>query len=169
MFLKRLDIGRASDRELAVGLFCEEADYALRNFGTLPSPQGALRALNAFADDTPPEDRLLFAACERDEALALVLVERHFPDRTLATIGLLLVRPGHRHKHIGTQVIDRLSRQAKSWDGIKTWQLSVVQSNTTGLYFWERCGFHVMRERVFIPGLIAPAAVLQRPVHWRGR
>lgn len=144
MFLRRLNLTEAADRAIATGLFLACPGYELSTFGRLPSADTALPLEGRFPPFTVPEHRLTLAAFDRDQPVALVQIALHLPAADQAAVLLLLVPPDRRKHHVGCEVMERLSRQARRWPGIQHWYLTVMEDNTAGLAFWRHCGFRTL-------------------------
>jgi len=175
MFLRRLNLDTATDRAVASELFLATPSYELDTYGRLPSADTAQALSQRFPEDCLPENRLTLAAFDHDQPIGLAQIALHAPERDSAALLLLLVPTHLQHRHIGCEIVERLSRQARRWDGISRWYISVMESNTGGLAFWRHCGFRTtshalawegMNDRVSLMG----RAIKARPAcqHHRG-
>lgn len=167
MFLRRLNLSLPADRAIASELFLACAGYEVQSFGRLPSAEDGAHLLERFPDSCPPEHRLSFAAYRRNEPLALIQVALHKPVAEAATVLLLLVRPDEQRQHTGCEIVERLSRQARSWPGIARWELSVLETNLAGLAFWRHCGFKSFEIGVTHPEFQAGMRWMRRPIKGR--
>nr|WP_316640648.1 GNAT family N-acetyltransferase [uncultured Roseateles sp.] len=165
MFFKRLSADKAEDLSLATKFMCASPGYKLQTFGRLPSDSEGRALLCGFPPECAPQDRLVFAAQEKSGAvLGLVQIARAHPLPHQAHIGLLLVCQGQRRRHLGCQMMEHLSRQARRWEGITHWQLSLLDSNSEGLHFWRHCGFHTVAQGCRSAELVDSGCIMERAV-----
>ncbi len=167
MFLRRLNLSLPADRAIATELFLASAGYEVQSFGRLPSAEDGDQLHDRFPDACPAEDRLSFVAYRRNEPLALIQVALHRPVPDAATLLLLLVRPGEQRQHVGCEIVERLSRQARNWPGIARWELGVLETNLAGLAFWRHCGFKSFEIGVAHPEFKAGMRWMRRPIKGR--
>lgn len=167
MFLRRLRLDQASDRAIAERVFLAAPEYELDTFGRLPSGNMAQPLEERFPPSCAPEHRLTFVAFDHDVPIGLAQIALHLPYADHAALLLLLVPPAHRHHHVGCEMVERLSRQARRWPGIRTWYLSVTEANAAGQAFWRHCGFRTIRTGVMLEGLSHPVLTMVRPVKAR--
>jgi hypothetical protein len=164
MYLRRLDLTQASDLAVAAGLFLQTPAYAFDSFARLPTAAQAARISEAFPSETPPENRLSFAACRHDQAIALAQVALHHPSPDCAALLLLLVPPAQQREHVGCEFVERLSRQARRWPGITRWVLAVGDHNGAGLALWRHCGFRSMAMGLHLHGFAGGFIRMERPI-----
>ena len=167
MYLKRLDLDATHDRAVADALFLGSPDYELETFGRLPNTEMAQPISGRFPEHCPPEHRLTFAAFDHDEPIGFAQVALHTPVSSSASLLLLLVPRHGRRQHIGCEIVERLSRQARRWPGIANWQIAVVDTNREGLAFWRHCGFRSTNTGVPTPGFPHRLITLVRSVKGR--
>lgn len=167
MFLRRLNLTQAADRALAQRVFLATPEYELDAFGRLPSGETVQPLEERFPDSCPPEHRLTFVAFDHDEPIGLAQVALHLPQADTAVIMLLVVPSALRKQHVGCEIVERLSRQARRWPGIRSWSLSVTESNAPGQAFWRHCGFHTVRTGIALEGFSHRLITMARPVKAR--
>lgn len=123
-------------------------DYSLLHHG---HPFGPSAARDEF-DDLPPgatgAEKFVHGLVGHDEPegrlIAAVESVRHYPDPSTWWLGLLLVRPDHRNRGVGSwcsRWFEDLVRNA----GAQAIALCVVDANPGGLAFWRRQGFELDR------------------------
>lgn len=167
MFLRRLDLNDARDRDVAHELFLAAPDYELDTFGRLPS-EGMQQPVEArFPADCAPEHRLTFAAFDHDQPIGLAQIALHMPRTDTAALLLLIVPTRQRRQHTACEMVERLSRQARRWAGISQWYLTVTESNPGGLAFWRHCGFRTTRPALTVEGIASRVVLMERPVKGR--
>ncbi|MDE2367952.1 MAG: GNAT family N-acetyltransferase [Burkholderiales bacterium] len=167
MFLKSLNPADVKDVALAVRLYCEDPSYSLQTFGRLPDTESSAEIIRACPVGCLPEDRLAFAAFDKADPVALLRVLRRWPEPEIATIGLLLVSPRDRRRHLGCQIVEQLSRKARNWAGIRRWRIVVLEVNQSALQFWRHLGFDVVREGQSKPDLKSTLTVMEREIKHR--
>jgi len=167
MFLRRLRLDLAPDREIANRVFLGAPEYELETFGRLPSGDMEQPLEGRFPDACAPEHRLTFVAFDREEPIGLAQVALHLPYADGATMLLLLVPSALRQQHVGCEMVERLSRQARRWPGIRNWYLSVTETNAAGQAFWRHCGFRTVRTGVPLEGVTHRVLTMVRPVKGR--
>jgi len=96
--------------------------------------------------------------------LGLAQVARAYPQSHLAHIGLLMIKQDQRRQHLGCRMVEHLSRQARHWEGVTHWQLSLLNSNAAGLEFWRHCGFHTVAQGCRSAALLDRGCVMERPI-----
>jgi N-acetylglutamate synthase-like GNAT family acetyltransferase len=167
MFLRRLNPDAASDRQIAANLFLSTPDYELRNFGRLPSADTSEPLWMRFPPECEPEHRHTIAAFDRDRPVGLVQVGRQVPTSDCAALLLLLVPGPLQHQHVGCEIVERLSRQARRWPGISNWYVTVTESNTGALGFWRHCGFRTKTQGLVCEGVADRLTLMTRPIKGR--
>lgn len=167
MFLRRLHLDDAADRQIASDLFLSSPGYEIDTFGRLPSADMAQPLEARFPPACAPEHRLTFAAFDHERPIGLAQIALHLPVADTAAWLLLLVPAPLRTQHIGCEIVERISRQARRWPGIANWYLSVGADNTAGLAFWRHCGFRTQATGVMAPGLAHPMSTMTRTVKAR--
>lgn len=167
MFLRRLQLDHGPDRDIARRVFLAAPGYELDTFGRLPSTEMAQPLEERFPDACAPEHRLTFVAFDHDEPIGLAQIAQHLPYADSATLLLMLVPPARRQQHVGCEMLERLSRQARRWPGIRNWYLSVTETNAAGQAFWRHCGFHTVRTGVVLEGMAHRVLTMVRPVKAR--
>lgn len=167
MFLRRLNLTQAADQALAQRVFLATPEYELDAFGRLPSGDTLQPLQSRFPDSCAPEHRLTFVAFNHEEPIGLAQVALHLPQADTAAITLLAVPSALRKQHIGCEMVERLSRQARRWPGIRTWVLSVTETNAPGQAFWRHCGFHTLRTSIALEGFAHRLITMSRPVKSR--
>lgn len=167
MFLRRLNLAEARDQTIATDLFLASPGYEFDTFGRLPSGDMTTPLDLRFPPTTAPEHRLTLAAFDRDQPVSLIQIALHMPTDDCAAILLLLVPPAGRRQHIGCEVVERLSRQARRWPGIHNWYLCVTRNNAAGLAFWRHCGFRTSSVGHAVPDIGEPLHVMRRAVKLR--
>jgi hypothetical protein len=167
MYLRRLDLASSSDQEIAAKLFLDSPDFELEAFSRLPSSQMTDPLSGRFPEASAPEHRLTMAAFEGDDPIALVQIARNFPDESSAAILMLVVPHRLRRHHVGCEIVERLSKQARRWPGISRWYITVVESNVKALSFWRHCGFRTTSSQLGCKGFADTVAVMVRPIKAR--
>jgi ribosomal protein S18 acetylase RimI-like enzyme len=167
MFLRRLNLGTERDRAIASELLLASPRYELETFGRLPSAATVDELPWRFPADCAPQHRLLFAAFDREHAVGLAQIALHTPDAVSAAVLMLLVAPAWQKRHVGCEMVERLSRQARRWPGISSWYLGVLESNTGGQAFWRHCGFRTTCQGLAVQGLADKLNLMDRPIKAR--
>ena len=153
MFLRKLDLGKVADQSIAADVLLRSPGYMLSSYGMLPSVEACVDLARSFPPDCAEQDRLCFAAFIKDSPVALAQVGQHWPSRRQASILLLTVAESEHRGHLGCEVVERLSKQARRWEGIESWYLSVLDNSPAALNFWRHCGFHTVALDIEAPGM----------------
>lgn len=164
MNLRRMNATEVIDRALVDDILGESAGYNLQTYGALPSAQEAGAFFDAFPDECESGDRLIFAICSKGEVIGLAKIARAYPEPDTALLGLLLIRPAHRRRHVGCQIVEQLSHKARTWTGIHRWQLGVLETNEEAIHFWRHCGFRTLAADCVKPGLQSRGHVMERKI-----
>lgn len=167
MFLRRLDLQAAADQAIAAEVLLQSPGYMLSSYAMLPSAEACVQLAQSFPAECAPEDRLCFAAFDKDRPVALVQVGRRWPTSRKAAILLMSVPESQHRRHTGCEVVERLSKQARRWEGIDTWYLSVLDNNPAARGFWRHCGFHSVALDVQAPGMPDLMTNMQRAIKGR--
>jgi hypothetical protein len=72
-----------------------------------------------------------------------------------------------QHQHIGCEIVERLSKQARRWPDISSWYVTVMDSNAHALAFWRHCGFRTKTQGLVCNGFAQTVTLLTRPVKAR--
>lgn len=129
MFLRRLHLTDPLDRHVAMSLFLAAPDFEMSAFGRLPTQELEVPLEERFPEECAPEHRLTFAAFEREQPIGLAQIGLHMPTADSATLLLLLVPGACRRQHLGCEIVERISKQARRWPGIGRWYLNVAEAN----------------------------------------
>jgi hypothetical protein len=167
VYLRRLNLENSLDHDIAAGLFLATPGYELDTFGRLPSADMAQPLAHRFPETTAPEHRLTIAAFDHNQPIGLAQIALHVPTKDGAGLLLLIVPTHLRKRHIGCEIVERLSRQARRWPGISNWYLNVVENNPGGLAFWRHCGFRSVDVGTAVPGFSHRLITLTRPIKGR--
>lgn len=167
MFLRRLNPDSDADRGIASELFLSNPDYELQHFGRLPSHDMAEPLWQRFPEECAPEHRLTLMAFDHDKAIGLVQIALHAPTPDCAALLLMMVSRPFQQQHIGCEIIERLSKQARRWPGISNWYVTVMDSNDRALAFWRHCGFRTRTQGLVCEGFAESVTLLTRPVKAR--
>lgn len=167
MFLRRLNLAERADEAVALRLYLGSPEYELDNFGALPSAATTEPLAVRFPPNCAPEHRLTLAAFDHQQPIGLVQVALHFPTADTASLLLLLVPSASRKQHVGCEIVERLSRQARRWPGIQQWYLSVADNNPAGLAFWRHCGFRTVATGLTAPGFAHHLTGMNRTIKAR--
>jgi len=167
MFLRRLNLDSAADHEIASEIFLRVPDYELDTFGRLPSVDMNQPIEGRFPQDCAAEHRLTIAAFDHEQPIGLAQIALHMPSPESAALLLLVVPAPLRKQHIGCEIVERLSRQARRWPGISNWYLSVSETNPGGLAFWRHCGFRTVHSGMTVPGFAHRLSSMTRTIKSR--
>ncbi len=134
------------DSEALQGLYDKCHDFNLLVEGI---PFGEDTAQMTF-QDLPPgkslEDKFLWGIFNRaQELVGLLDVVRGYPDAATWWIGLLLLAPEVRTRHIGGKVVRGFVDFVKKNGGCAV-MLGVVEENKNAYCFWESMGFEFLRQ-----------------------
>ena len=152
MRLKLLGPQLDVDRQAIINLCFEMADYTLSHSGSLPTREDAEGLISNLPGLCSPENYMLFSVNEKHEIIGLMRVFRAWPTSEVAVIGLIYIISKYRRMNLGGLAVQHLRRLARSWSGITTFKLSVLDSNDTALHFWRSCGFKEISRGDRIPG-----------------
>jgi len=127
----------------AVQLLLEsEPGYSERVTGYPPGPSDGLSLLIGRPEGVPDEDKIVLGGWWKGSSLVSVVdVLRHWPTDDTAHIGLLLVDRRRQGEGLGRRTLTALYAQARTWDRVHRWRISVVRTNDHVLPFWHRMGY----------------------------
>jgi GNAT superfamily N-acetyltransferase len=167
MFLRRLNLDLDADRSVASEIFLSNPSYELENYGRLPTHDMVEPLWRRFPEGCSPEHRLTFAAYERDQPRGLAQIALHTPTPDCAALLLLVVPQQFQQRHVGCEIVERLSKQARRWSDISSWYVTVVESNTGALAFWRHCGFRTKAQGVACNGFADRLTLMTRLIKAR--
>lgn len=167
VYLRRLNLDSPADHDIAASLFLATPGYELDTFGRLPSADMVSPLAQRFPETTAPEHRLTVVAFDHNQPIGLAQIALHVPTKNCAGLLLLLVPAHLRKRHIGCEIVERLSKQARRWPGISNWYLSVAENNPGGLAFWRHCGFRSINSGNTVPGFSHRLITLTRSIKGR--
>lgn len=167
MFLRRLNPREAIDVQMGARFFCNSPQYMEETFGRAPTEEDGRRFVTDVPAGCASEDVFVFAAFEKSSLLGMMQIQRHFVRRDLASIGLLLVDPAMRRRHIGCRMLAQLSRQARNWPEVARFCVTVLEINTAGLAFWRHAGFVPVARGVVEPPYRSRVTIMERLIRQR--
>lgn len=126
-------------------LFERCPDYAMLVEGEGVSPSAAQDTFEAFPPGKSLDDKFLYGVFSPQEELCCVLEGMHdYPEAGVWWIGLLLIDPAVRRHGLGQRLVQLFCEQVRSKKGNAV-MLGVVEENQSGLNFWNRQGFKLVR------------------------
>lgn len=124
------------------------ADAFLLMWGRLPGPGEA----EALLSDAPPgrsaaDKYLVGIFAQATDLVGVLELVPGYPGEGDWWIGLVLLRPDHRGRGLGLEVVEEVARWIVAEGGCSVW-LCVQEQNPRARVFWQRMGFEeVRRER----------------------
>lgn len=131
----------------ALQMLCERcADYTRIVEGKDVSSTAAQEIMQ----DAPPgrslADKFLYGVFDRQGGLVGVLEGmRHYPEKGIWWIGLLMLAPEARGCGIGRKVVQSFFEYVHSEQGAAV-MLGVVEENKSAYRFWQQMGFELVRQ-----------------------
>lgn len=121
-------------------------EFALLTDGLAPSPTAAREEFDAVPEGKTTQDKYIFGLFDPYNIL-LGMIEsiRYYPDNKTWWIGLMMLAPEQRGKGLGADFYKAFERWV-SVQGVQQISLSVVEANKSGLQFWKKMGFEVIRK-----------------------
>jgi len=162
MNLRHLIRSNEEDLALAESIVLEAADYRLQTYGQFPGAADGDSLFSCFPAECAEDDRFLFAVVDHKTSVGLLQVARGYPTPDIAHIGLLLLRPQQRHRHIGCQAVEQLAHKLRTWKDVTHMQLGVLTSNTAAIRFWQHCGFVTTASECRETGFLSSGNVMVR-------
>jgi GNAT superfamily N-acetyltransferase len=100
--------------------------------------------------DLPPgkdiSDKQVLGIYDKSENLIGVLdAVRHYPQKNICFIGLLMIRPEFRGKGAGRVILNSFTSHVQT-QGFQALMLAVVEENQSALRFWQACGFEIFEK-----------------------
>ena len=123
------------------------ADYNLLIEGVAPS---ALHVDDFFVSLPPgshPSDKFTLGFYVSNGIVGIAEVVRGWNAPHKAIIGLLLLTPAARGGGRGRFALDAIETLARSWTGVTTLRIAVIDNNSAAFAFWRRMGFSETGER----------------------
>lgn len=134
------------DAEVLQRLYEQCTEFALLTDGLTPSPTAAREEFAALPVGKTIQDKYIFGLFNL-HYLLLGMIEsiRHYPNNQTWWIGLMMLAPEQRGKGLGVDFY----RAFEGWvlaQGVLQISLAVVEANESGLQFWRKMGFEVIRK-----------------------
>lgn len=133
--------------------------YAME--GSQPTEESVRRDRKALPPRCIPDQKSFVALWKNDQPVAVLdLVEGYPRERTLF-VGLCMVEKTMQGQGVGTCVVDALVQAAED-AGMDNIRLACLKENTAGHCFWEKMGFHNIRESETFGENPRPVWILER-------
>lgn len=167
MYLQQLQESSPTDLSVVSQLLMACTDFRLLTFGDFAQPSDARGLFTGFPPECPPQDRFVWAIHAQSQFLGLLQVARHYPNPHTAHIGLLLLTPSQRGRHLGCQAVEHLTQKLRAWRDVKSIQLGVIAGNAQAIRFWQHCGFQTIASDCAGAGMAALGNIMERPIKAR--
>ena len=133
------------DADVLQALYQQCADFALLTNGVPFSPTAAREEFEDVPEGKTPEDVHVFGLFDASNVIAGAIVAvRHYPDAQTWWIGLMLLAPDKRGQGLGADFCRAFERWVFA-QGDSQLSLCVIEANVSGLRFWQKMGFQLVR------------------------
>ena len=141
--VKRLTL---EDSEVLQKLYEQCTEFALLTDGLAPSPTAAREEFDAVPEGKTTQDKYIFGLFDPNDVLVGMIESiRYYPDNQTWWLGLMMLAPKRRGKGLGSDFYRAFERWVSA-QGVPQISLSVVEANESGLQFWKKMGFEVIRK-----------------------
>lgn len=137
--------------------------YSLIVSGRLPNEADVEEILIDRPPGKDAADKFVFGVNADGEMVGCVDLIRGYPDAATAFIGLLLLMETHQGQGFGRQVLQMIEQIAPDWACTRL-RIAVIVTNIAALNFWKKHGFAETGIRKQVPGYIADAIVMEKPL-----
>ena len=134
------------DAEVLQQLYEQCTEFALLTDGQPPLPTAAREEFDAVPEGKTTQDKYIFGLFDPDDILVGMIESiRYYPDNETWWLGLMMLAPEQRGQGLGSEFYRAFERWVSS-QGVPRISLSVVEANESGLQFWKKMGFEVIRK-----------------------
>jgi RimJ/RimL family protein N-acetyltransferase len=134
------------DAEVLQQLYEQCTEFALLTDGQPPLPAAAREEFDAVPKGKTTQDKYIFGLFDPDDILVGMIESiRYYPDNETWWLGLMMLTPEQRGQGLGSEFYRAFERWVSS-QGVPRISLSVVEANESGLQFWKKMGFEVIRK-----------------------
>ena len=134
------------DAEVLQQLYEQCTKFALFTDGQSPLPTAAREEFDAVPEGKTTQDKYIFGLFDPDDILVGMIESiRYYPDDETWWLGLMMLAPEQRRKGLGSEFYRAFERWVLS-QGVPRIFLSVIEANDSGLQFWKKMGFEVIRK-----------------------
>lgn len=116
-------------------------EFSLLVEGALPQADAGQNILTALPPGKEANDKYVFGVYDGPILIAVIDLIRNYPRDREWYIGLLMIDPQYRAKHLGTTLTNWILNVVSEHGGHQV-KLGVVKDNTAGLAFWKKMGFN---------------------------
>lgn len=123
------------------------ADYNLLIEGVAPSALHVDDFFTSLPPGSHPSDKFKLGFYDSNGIAGIAEVVRGWNAPHKAIIGLLLLTPSARGGGLGRFALETIETLARSWAGVTTLRIAVIDNNSAAFAFWRRMGFIETGER----------------------
>jgi len=134
------------DAEVLQQLYEQCTEFAILTDGQPSLPTAAREEFDAVPEGKTTQDKYIFGLFDPDDILVGMIESiRYYPDQETWWLGLMMLAPEQRGKGLGSEFY-RAFELWVSGKGVSRISLSVIEANESGLQFWKKMGFEVIRK-----------------------
>ena len=134
------------DAEVLQQLYEQCTEFALLTDGQPPLPTTAREEFDVVPEGKTTQDKYIFGLfAPGDILVGMIESIRYYPDEQTWWLGLMMLAPSQRGKGLGSEFYRAFERWVLS-QSVPRISLSVVEANESGLQFWKKMGFEVIRK-----------------------
>ncbi len=112
----------------------------------------SINAAHAFFTDLPfnksLDDKLCLGVFQQKELVGIIDLIKSYPKPDVWFLGLLLIHPTFRYKHLGKDIMFELE-QALIKEDVQTLRLAIIQENDSGYQFWQKIGYTLKKKQPY--------------------
>ncbi len=148
MNIKLVRLENNTNNHFLVQLLVENAPtYALNISGENVSASAGKETFEAIPDNFEHSNKHVIGVYSENELVGVIDLLIGYPNKTTAFIGLMLLSEQNQTKGMGREIFKKLEKYIHCFESISKIRLSVVESNSSVIKFWQKMGFNLTGER----------------------
>ena len=139
--LKRIPGSSSSDFHRLSDWLLTNPQHYLRLLGRQPNLRDAFDLFTVCPSGVGLNRKSVWGMSYEQRYVACLEVLRSWPQRDILFIGFLLVDEHLRRRGLASRCLSLLAESTHHWEGIRRWQLAVVETHVDSMRFWTHAGF----------------------------
>ncbi len=125
----------------------EETPQWAGRFEELPLRSDYARDIRRYLPDgTTYADKFTFGIYFENRIIGCADIYRHCPNRSVATLGLLVVSEKFQRKQIGSAAYAFVENEVRKWQGIESVVCWINKESESQAPFWEKLGYRFLEK-----------------------
>jgi diamine N-acetyltransferase len=138
--------------------------YSLAVAGKLPTAEEVPQMFAGLPPGYGPSDQYFHGVYVDERMIGCCDVLRGWKHARQSMIGLLLFDESFQGHGYGTQACRKIEELVRSWEGMESLRIGVIETNVTAFAFWKKMGFIETGERKKADEFIADTIILEKPL-----